>query len=67
MQAFGRDKTGVPKLECRISNKVYPPSAAPASLRLVKGDQGISNDEVKSVLLFPSAFSIRYSTCPPRL
>jgi len=26
-----------------------------------RGDQGISNDEVKSLLLFPSAFFIRYS------
>jgi len=26
-----------------------------------RGDQGISNDEVKSLLLFPSAFVIRYS------
>jgi hypothetical protein len=25
-----------------------------------KGDQGISNDEVKSLLLLPSAFVIRY-------
>jgi hypothetical protein len=44
-----------------MSNKGYPPSAAPASPRLVKGDQGISNDEVKSLLLVPSAFVIRYS------
>jgi len=44
-----------------MSNKVYPPSAAPANQRLVKGDQGISNDEVKSLLLFPSSFVIRYS------
>jgi hypothetical protein len=35
--------------------------ATPASLRLVKGDQGISNDEVKSSLPFPSVFDIRYS------
>jgi len=27
-------------------------------------EQGISNDEVKSLVLFPSAFVIRYSTCP---
>jgi len=27
-------------------------------------EQGISNNEVKSLLLFPSAFIIRYSTCP---
>jgi hypothetical protein len=27
-------------------------------------EQGISNDEVKSLLFFPSAFFIRYSTCP---
>jgi hypothetical protein len=26
-----------------------------------RGDQGISNDEVKPHLLFPSAFDIRYS------
>jgi hypothetical protein len=26
-----------------------------------RGDQGISNDEVKPVLFFPSAFDIRYS------
>jgi len=26
-----------------------------------RGDQRISNDEVKSFLLFPSAFDIRYS------
>jgi hypothetical protein len=26
-----------------------------------RGDQGISNDEVESPLLFPSAFVIRYS------
>jgi hypothetical protein len=26
-----------------------------------RGDQGISNDEVKSLLLVPSAFVIRYS------
>jgi hypothetical protein len=26
-----------------------------------KGDQGISNDEVQLLLLFPSAFVIRYS------
>jgi len=25
-------------------------------------EQGISNDEVKPILLFPSAFDIRYST-----
>jgi hypothetical protein len=29
-----------------------------------RGDQGISNDEVKSLLLLPSAFVIRHSTCP---
>jgi hypothetical protein len=29
-----------------------------------RGDQGIPNDEVKSILVFPSAFVIRYSTCP---
>jgi hypothetical protein len=29
-----------------------------------RGDQGISNDEVKALLCFPSAFVIRYSTCP---
>jgi hypothetical protein len=29
-----------------------------------KGDQGISNDEVRSLVLLPSAFLIRYSTCP---
>jgi len=44
-----------------MSNKVYSPSAAPASQRLVKGDQGISKDEVKFLLLVPSAFVIRYS------
>jgi len=27
-------------------------------------EQKISNDEVKSLLLSPSAFDIRYSTCP---
>jgi len=27
-------------------------------------EQGISNDEVKLLQLFPSAFFIRYSTCP---
>jgi hypothetical protein len=26
-----------------------------------RGDQGISNDEVKALLCFPSAFVIRYS------
>jgi hypothetical protein len=26
-----------------------------------RGDQGMSNDEVKSFLFFPSAFDIRYS------
>jgi len=26
-----------------------------------RGDQGIWNDEVKSLLLFPSAFGVRYS------
>jgi len=29
-----------------------------------RGDQGISNDEVKSFFLFPLPFDIRYSTCP---
>jgi len=37
------------------------PAFGGASQRLVKGDQGISNDEVKSLLLFPSSFVIRYS------
>jgi hypothetical protein len=27
-------------------------------------EQGISNDEVKPSLPFPSVFDIRYSTCP---
>jgi hypothetical protein len=27
-------------------------------------EQGISNDELRSSLFFPSAFGIRYSTCP---
>jgi hypothetical protein len=30
-----------------------------------RGDQGISSDEVRAVLLLPSAFGIRYSTRPP--
>jgi hypothetical protein len=29
-----------------------------------RGDQGILNDEVRSLALFPSAFVIRYSICP---
>jgi hypothetical protein len=49
------------KYETRMSNKLYPPAAAPASQRLARGDQGISNDEVKSSLPFPSVFDIRYS------
>jgi hypothetical protein len=30
-------------------------------IRILNVEQGISNDEVKSLLLFPSAFVIRYS------
>jgi hypothetical protein len=32
--------------------------------RMSNVEQGISNDEVRPLLLFPSAFVIRYSTCP---
>jgi hypothetical protein len=46
MQTSGYNEIAIPKLEWRMSNKVYPPSGAPpASPRLVKGDQGIPNDE----------------------
>jgi hypothetical protein len=33
MQASGRNQINVRKLECRMSNKVYPPSAAPEATR----------------------------------
>jgi len=58
---LGRSQISTLKTECRMSNKVYPPLAAPASQRLVKGDQGIPNDGVKLFVLFPSEFVIRYS------
>jgi hypothetical protein len=54
MQTFGRNQIAFPKPECRISNKVYPPSAAPEATREFR--------MMKLNLLFlPSAFVIRYS------
>jgi hypothetical protein len=47
----------VTKIETQISNVEQGLPAFGGA----RGDQGISNDEVKSVLLFPLAFDIRYS------
>jgi len=33
LQAFGRKQIGIPKIEYRMSNKVYPPAAAPEATR----------------------------------
>jgi hypothetical protein len=54
MQAFGRNQKNM-KPEYRISNKVYPPSAAPEATRECR------MTKLNLSTFSPSVFDIRYS------